>query len=146
MGASENSYRLYNCARCAQQVRICRNCDRGNRYCAAGCARERRRESLRRACSRYQRTYRGACKHAARQRAWRERHVQKVTHHGSLDTAVAVIVVPIATVTEESHADTGSPERYAHELARGQPAEPRCVFCGCVLALFARLGWLRSSA
>jgi hypothetical protein len=69
-----------------------------------------------------------------------------VTHHGSLDTAVAVIVVPIATVTEESHADTGSPERYAHELARGQPAEPRCAFCGCVLALFARLGWLRSSA
>jgi hypothetical protein len=32
MAASEQSYRLYNCGRCAQQVRICRDCDRGNQY------------------------------------------------------------------------------------------------------------------
>jgi hypothetical protein len=29
----EPSYRLYNCARCAVQVRICRRCDHGNVYC-----------------------------------------------------------------------------------------------------------------
>ena len=34
----EESYRLYNCACCGRQVRICRHCDRGNRYCAWGCA------------------------------------------------------------------------------------------------------------
>jgi hypothetical protein len=84
MGASEKTYRLYSCARCAKQVRTCGDCDRGNRYCAEGCARERRRESLRRACCRYQQSYRGALKHAARQRAWRACCAQKVTHHGSL--------------------------------------------------------------
>ena len=49
MAASEQTYRLYNCARCAEQVRICRECDRGNQYCAGVCAGLRRRESLRRA-------------------------------------------------------------------------------------------------
>ena len=54
MRAGEESYRLYSCGRCAQQVRICRGCDRGNQYCAGECARIRRRESLRRAGERYQ--------------------------------------------------------------------------------------------
>ena len=47
------------------------------------CARERRRESVRRAGARYQLSYRGACRHAARQRRWRARRAQKVTHQGS---------------------------------------------------------------
>jgi len=67
------SARLYSCARCRVQVRICRRCDRGNVYCGNGCARAQRREGVRRAGSRYQRTPRGARRHAARQRAWRER-------------------------------------------------------------------------
>jgi hypothetical protein len=148
MGTSEDSYRLYNCARCAQQVRICRRCDRGNRYCAAGCGRERRRESLRRACSRYQQSYRGACKHAARQRAWRSRHAQKVTHQGSLGIDVAAIVQPQSLITsEETRADTGFEARACAREFVGRPtAEPRCSLCGSVLAAFARLGWLRSSA
>jgi len=156
MGASENTYRLYSCARCAKQVRICGECDRGNRYCAQGCARMRRRESLRRAASRYQQSYRGACKHAARSRAWRERHAQKVTHQGSLGPGVALIVAPTSTpsTTEEAHADTESDRlpphtmafeararaRYAHgshpHVAR---SELHCCFCGCVLPPFARL-------
>jgi hypothetical protein len=77
------SYRLYNCARCAVQVRICRRCDHGNVYCAAACARIRRRECTRRASARYQRTGRGARRHAARQRAYRARVCSKVTHQGS---------------------------------------------------------------
>ena len=71
MRASEQSYRLYSCGRCAQQVRICCECDRGNLYCAGECALIRRSESLRRAGARYQLSYRGACCHAARQRRWR---------------------------------------------------------------------------
>ncbi len=101
MRASEDSYRLYNCARCAKQVRICRQCDRGNRYCAEGCAQQSRRESRRRAARRYQQSQRGACKHAARQRAWRSRHAQKVTHHGCLASAFAFIVSFIATTRQE---------------------------------------------
>lgn len=52
----EPTYRLYNCRRCAVQVRICRHCDHGNIYCAGECSRICRRESLRRAGARYQRT------------------------------------------------------------------------------------------
>ena len=78
----EPSYRLYNCERCGVQVRICSRCDHGNIYCAGECARIRRRESLRRAAARYQRSRRGAHRHAARQRRWRIRRRQEVTHQG----------------------------------------------------------------
>jgi hypothetical protein len=159
MTAGEKTYRLYSCGRCEKQVRICRDCDRGNRYCAEECARERRRDSLRRAAERYQQSYRGACKHAARQCAWRLRDGQKVTHQGSLPSAVALIVRSISTTTEGTHADIAfvepQPHATVHEFAerRAQayslvhytlPAAPRCCFCGCVLSHFARLGPLRA--
>jgi len=81
-GLGEPSYRHYNCRRCAEQVRICSHCDHGNIYCAGECARVRRLESRRRASARYQRTRRGAHRHAARQRRWRLRRGQEVTHQG----------------------------------------------------------------
>lgn len=161
MGASEKTYRLYSCGRCAQQVRICRDCDRGNRYCAGECARMRRRESLRRAAERYQLSYRGACRHAARQRAWRARHAQKVTHQGSQPGAVTLIVGSISTTTEETHADIAAvqpqPHATVHALAERRahahlsvhyvhyrvPAALHCCFCGRLLSRFARLGPLR---
>ena len=158
MEASEKTYRLYSCGRCAQQVRICRDCDRGNRYCAGECARMRRRESLCRAAERYQLSYRGACRHAARQRAWRARHAQKVTHQGSLCSVVALIVGfnSSRTKTEATHADIASVEPYTHAAPRELSArrahgpihhlalcEPRCCFCGQTLPGFARMGPLR---
>jgi hypothetical protein len=113
MKASEQTYRLYSCARRAQQVRICRECDRGNRYCPGECAQIRQRESLRRAGERYQCSYRGAYAHAARQRAWRERQAQEVTHHGSLSSMVSVTVASTSTQTtieQRTHAqDQGRP-------------------------------------
>ena len=161
MRASEKTYRLYSCGRCAKQVRICRDCDRGNHYCAKECAQIRRHESLRRAAERYQESYRGACKHAARQRALRKRHAQKVTHQGSLASAVVVILVSTLTTTpsQETHADTASvkpqPHTAALEARRSMRharwpihpmalSEPRCCFCGGVLSRFARLGPLRA--
>lgn len=159
MGASEKTYRLYSCGRCAKQVRICGDCDRGNRYCAGECTRIRRRESLRRAAERYQLSYRGACRHAARQRAWRACHAQKVTHQGSIPTAVTFIVGPNSTrtATEGTHADIASVQTQPHatplELAARRAhgsvrrlalSEPRCCFCGHTLARFARLGSLRA--
>jgi len=159
MRASEKTYRLYSCGRCAQQVRICSDCDRGNRYCAGECARVRRRESLRRAAERYQLSYRGACRHAARQRAWRARHAQKVTHQGSLPTAVTFIVGSDSTrtTTEGTYADIASVEPQPHatllDLAARRAhwpihhlalSEPRCCFCGHTLPRFARLGPLRA--
>jgi len=140
MGASEETYRLYSCRRCAQQVRICRRCDRGQQYCTGECAQIRRRESLRRAARRYQQSYRGACRHAARQRAWRARRAQKVTHQGSLGGVSAPIVVPTATTTEETYADAVD----ATPLPHRDRTRPRCCFCGRALGHFARLGPLHA--
>lgn len=78
--------RLYHCARCHCQVIICSLCDRGNIYCCA-CARLARRQSLRAAGQRYQNTHQGKLKHAARQRCYRQRQKEKVTHQGSLNSS-----------------------------------------------------------
>jgi hypothetical protein len=147
MLAHEQSYRLYNCGRCAEQVRICRGCDRGNQYCAGVCAGLRRRESLRRAGERYQRSYRGACAHAARQRAWRKRQTQEVTHQGSIPTVVWVTVVSRSTQTtpQGTHAHNQplpQPPAGVLELA-ALPVHARCSVCGRVLSPFGRLGRLR---
>jgi hypothetical protein len=158
MKAGEESYRLYNCGRCRQQVRICGDCDRGNRYCEGECAAVRRRESLHRAGTRYQCSYRGACRHAARQSAWRERRAQKVTHHGSLDPATAGTVTTSSSPCpppEGTHADLVSLAALPSTLAlvTGQrttrwPLQRRsgsagCSFCARPLPRFARLGPLR---
>jgi hypothetical protein len=147
MRASEESYRLYSCRRCAQQVRICRNCDHGHQYCAGECARIRRRESLRRAGARYQRSYHGACYHAARQRTWRARQMQKVTHQGSPEVVGVVIVAATSTTTPGNHADhatvTLSPPVTVDSAALRIHAPARCCFCGRRLSRFARLGPLR---
>jgi hypothetical protein len=147
MKAGEKTYRLYNCGRCAQQVRICRDCDQGNRYCAGECAGLRRRESLLRAARRYQRSYRGACAHATRQRALRERQAQEVTHHGSIPTAVSVTVAnnSTQTTTRGTHAQIASLESQPHSAAghAHRTAVSSCSFCGRTLPAFARLGPLR---
>ena len=142
MRASRKSYRLYNCARCAVQVRICSDCDRGNQYCAGDCARIRRRESRCRAGVRYQSSFRGALKHAARQSAWRVR-TQIVTHQGSVAGIEAGIVVSTLHVTEEPDVELVAllpilqrPHRHARVS--------RCSFCWRPLPVFARLGPLRS--
>jgi hypothetical protein len=158
MKAGEKTYRLYNCGRCAQQVRICSDCDRGNRYCAGECAAVRRRESLLRAGRRYQRSYRGACAHAARQSAWRARRAQEVTHHGCIPSAVSVTVANSSTqtTTPRTHADIASLELQAHLAFADRRLHAachahrmgvsRCSFCGRALPPFARLGALRGGA
>ena len=79
----EPTARLYLCARCRRQVVICSPCDRGHRYCGAGCARTARAESLHAGGQRYQNTHRGRHRHAERQRRYRQRQSKKVTHQGS---------------------------------------------------------------
>jgi len=161
METKEKTYRLYSCARCAKQVRICRECDRGNLYCAGECAQIRRHESARRATQRFQLSHRGACLHAARQRAWRQRESQKVTHQGSLPGAQALIVAPISTrtTTQGTHADISPIPPLPHRLLRAglsvvhtrarwhahrvAPATQRCSFCWRALPAFARRGPLR---
>jgi hypothetical protein len=144
MAVREPSHRLYNCARCGEQVRICRRCDRGNVYCARACAGVRRRESLRRAAERYQLSPRGARRHAARQRAWRERRAHKVTHQGSLASAFAATVAAVSShpQLQGSHGNTPHIEPRSFPPCTSRPA-PRCSFCARALSPFARLGPLR---
>jgi hypothetical protein len=141
MAEPEPSHRLYSCARCAVQVHICRRCDRGNIYCARACAALRRRESLSRAGQRYQLSLRGACRHAARQRTWRARQAQKVTHQGS-PAAAAPVTVVAACLDRPRLLDH---DQTAPVAPRALPrSAPRCSFCARVLSGFARLGPLRS--
>ncbi len=144
MGASQKSYRLYSCARCAVQVRICSDCDRGNQYCAGGCAQIRRRESLCRAGVRYQLSFRGASMHAARQSVWRERRTKIVTHQGSVSGIDAAIVVTSPTMTEEPDVELVAPLLSSAHLPHAMAAVLYCSFCWRPLPAFARSGPLRS--
>ena len=129
----EPAYRLYNCLRCEEQVRICERCDHGNVYCAGECASIRRRESLRRAQTRYQRSRRGARRHAARQRRWRERQRQTpkiVTHQGSPATVTQCIVAVSPFIQSQPiDASPGEPE----QVPKVRSPLERCAFCGAAL-------------
>jgi hypothetical protein len=134
----EPTYRLYNCQRCALQVRICRACDHGNIYCAEGCAQIRRRESQQRTHARYQKSRRGALRHAARQRRWRERQpppVKIVTHQGSLVAVTQCIVaVSPVTVSQPTDATAAEPE----QPRKIRPPLDCCAFCGTPLPAWTR--------
>ena len=81
---TDDTARRYSCARCHAQTVICRCCDRGNVYCLE-CALPARQEAKRRASGRYQKSRQGRLNHAARQRRYREKQTEKVTHNGSLE-------------------------------------------------------------
>jgi len=128
--------RLFLCARCQRQVRICALCDRGNRYCGRGCAGAARSESLRAAARRYQHSRRGRHCHAQRQRRYRARRwvgTKNVTHQGSAPS------LGRAPLSREHPARDENPMSYLLPLA----AAPHCHFCGRALSAFVRLGWRR---
>jgi len=92
-GARESdAVRFYSCLRCRSQVILCRHCDRGHVYCVE-CAPVARRDAQDRAARRYQASYQGRVNHAARQRRYRERLKQKVTHKGCSDPRTWVSLV-----------------------------------------------------
>ena len=77
------SDRIYDCPCCDVRVRICRRCDRGNRYCSKLCAKKMRTQSLRKANSRCQKTAAGRRNYARRSYEYRRRRKNSVTYHGS---------------------------------------------------------------
>ena len=74
------AHRLLLCSGCRRLFILCLPCARGRRYCSGACAAEARRRSVREAGSRYQRTPQGAHRNAIRQRDWRARRREAVTH------------------------------------------------------------------
>ena len=107
-------------------VLICSHCDRGQRYCAAGCAQRARAASLRAAGTRYQASFAGRLAHAQRQRRYRARR-QEVTHQGSPPPAPPVEVRTAPTVPESVPSASG-----------------QCHLCHRALSPFVRQDFLHS--
>lgn len=129
-GNMDNSARLFNCARCRAQVIICSDCDRNNIYCSRRCSVISRKKSQQAAGQRYQNSRRGQLKHADRQRHYRERQKEKVTHHSSP-------VLP--------RNDLLLPELYKQAacLAHSVTHDVHCHFCKRFVFVFLRTGFLR---
>jgi hypothetical protein len=128
---SEAIYRVFRCRRCATEVRVCRRCDHGQVYCLGECSRICRRESLQRAGARYQQTRRGAHRHAARQRRWRERQIQRallkpkiVTHHPCSTASVKCMLSAAQRTGEQADADAHKNNNY-----NGSAVVFVCHFC-----------------
>jgi hypothetical protein len=126
----ELSARLYNCVRCHIQVIICSPCDRNNIYCGSTCSRAGRQKSCSMASQRYQKTHRGRFKNAERQRRYRGRQKNKVTHHSSP-------VLPLRAVLPRQ-----LNERILETLNGHYP----CHFCGKPCSPYFRRGYLRHSS
>jgi hypothetical protein len=104
------SLRFVACARptCGQVFFLCADCDRGHRYCSPACAVAARRASVLAAGRRYQASLDGRLAHAERQRRYRERRREKVTHHRRGDPgAAAKVRAPPATSAMEAPASPG---------------------------------------
>lgn len=165
----EGSARLFLCARCAVQVRLCSRCDRGQRYCTPSCSNTARRTAQREAARRYQRSHNGRMVHAARSRRWRIRCLRIepvaepiaqtppsaaaniVTHQGSPGgTGNAPLV---AWTNDQAEAIvTSNPDQGANQdtdqdatMPAEHPGAPTCRRCRTPLAPWVRQGFLRRS-
>ena len=87
------SGRLFNCVLCNNPALICRDCDRGQQYCSDACRHKARQNSLKRASKKYAKSRKGKLNNAQRQKRFRERQRNKVTHQGSCLVASHVEVV-----------------------------------------------------
>lgn len=135
------SARLYQCLRCHSQVVICRQCDRGHRFCGEDCARLSRRDSQRRSAQRYRKTIPGKVSNARRQRLFRQRNSNrqrealstKVTHQGSTSpTHYAPLLIRRWTAHKKAVRDT-------------LVGQIRCHCCGELCDVFLRRHFLHSS-
>ena len=128
---NDDTARRYSCARCHAQTVICRCCDRGNVYCLE-CALPARQEAKRRASERYQKSRQGRLKHAARQRRYREKQTEKVTHNGSIE-----VESPVGHSIKRKPSDNPS---LSWDLVSTQPIV--CDFCCAICSQFLRVDYL----
>lgn len=126
----ELSARLYNCVRCHVQVIICSYCDRNNIYCGSACSRAARIRSCCFASQRYQKSLRGRHQHAKRQRRYRARQKNKVTHQPSP-------VLPPRVVL---------PAKPNERVSATTQENLHCYFCEKCCSPFLRRDYLRHSS
>lgn len=123
----ELSLRLFNCVGCHALVTICSPCDRNNIYCGSICSRAARRKSCAMAGQRYQKSHRGRLKHTERQRHYRGRQKNKVTHHSSPVLPPRAVLPP-----KPKEPFSGTVTGHLH-----------CHFCGKPGSPFLRRGFMR---
>lgn len=126
------SARLYNCARCQQQVIICSHCDRGNIYCSSQCSAQSRYEKQRESAQRFQSSAHGRHLHAKRQQHYRQRQREKVTHQGS-----PVLRAYDLLITEQKGKQR-HPKSFFFTKIKGLI----CHFCGCLCCALLRWSFL----
>jgi len=126
--------RHFNCVRCHTRVIICSRCDRGQIYCASDCAKQARKQYQKSSCDRYRLSRKGRLNNALRQRRHRSRIQQKVTEHGSVQSAF-VDSIPDKTSTCST---TQSPTCTAAQLNT-----LHCHFCIRACDEYVRHGFLR---
>jgi len=129
----ESTGRIFKCVLCSKQVIICRLCDRGQRYCSAGCSEMARADAQKTARHRYQQSRNGRVKHALRMRTYRRRK-QIVTHQGSQSSAQNGLLQ-----ANPADAKISSVTPYQSVVAR----RFQCHFCGCHCSEFVRLDFLQ---
>ena len=127
------SSRLFNCCRCHAQVIICSRCDRGQRYCAGDCRHKARFESVKRATNKYQLTRIARFKNAERQKHFRQRNQQKVTHQGSAQMRLHDLLKTRLTEIKKTQ----------KPLLPGSTCH--CHYCGAVCEPHLRHDFMRSS-
>jgi hypothetical protein len=115
-----DSARLFFCALCRTQVRICGSCDRGQRYCSPDCRSSARRRNVREARRRYAQSERGRARHATRQRRYRVRVAAGAAPEQTRPTA------PAPSVSRTARPETRT----------------ACAFCNGPCSVFLRLSFL----
>jgi hypothetical protein len=139
--------RLFLCARCREQVVLCRRCDRSQRYCGQACSDAVRQDCQRAAGQRYQRSDAGRAKHAERSRRWRlsQKEQQSRSEPGIHASAPVQHHGPPGPIGNAS----GPPaiaERCPASAAVTVPAQWHCPACARPLQPWVRLGFTRASA
>ena len=117
------SARFFLCARCRQQVVLCRRCDRGQRYCGSSCSQLSRTERQREARHRFAQSRAGRLDNARRQSRYRARLLAQRTHKTKI-------------VTDQGSAPTGAintlvcgASDVVVEPIKHQSARTRCRVC-----------------
>jgi hypothetical protein len=133
----ETSARLYNCARCHQQVILCSHCDYGNIYCFDSCSQRARKISLREANKRYRESRQGRQNAARRQAEFRQRKPLEESSAPSPETSSE------KKVTHQGSGGDPSPASIASESIAGCVGEYHCHCCGRPVAFHLRSGFIR---
>lgn len=118
------SARFFLCARCREQVVLCRGCDRGQIYCGPACSQQSRIERQREARRRYANTPAGRHNNAQGQARRRAR----LRDQKSLDTKI----VTDQGSAPDAPADTLERDRSGciNQSLEHQPTTMHCHFCG----------------